>query len=272
MRSNIHAELFIGIAIVSGCGRIGFGSSVDATADAGQGGDTSGSASCPGMTTVFDEDGDLVGDPCDVCPHVVDAAQDDSDGDGVGDACDPEPLVARQSIRFFTGFNGDVAEWDGGGPLVGGQFVADVLAADSLSLLNIPVETCLFQVGGRITAVGSTATSQLYVGASPSAGVLWYIELIDDGIGRRRSLMHGASGSFDELQTVRETTQPIEPGPVELAISLGNDEVSGHIDTAGSFPVTLSKSGVGPVTGTAAQLYVSDLSAVFDYAIIIDTQ
>jgi hypothetical protein len=35
-----------------------------------------------------DDDGDGLGDPCDVCPQVADPEQRDTDGDGRGDACD----------------------------------------------------------------------------------------------------------------------------------------------------------------------------------------
>jgi hypothetical protein len=99
---------------------------------------------------------------------------------------------------------------------------------------------------------------------------MYYVELIDDGSGRRRSLMHVVNTTYTELQGVQESIA-IEPGPVELMLSIGSDDISAHINTAGAFPVTLSTSGTGTVLGAQVVLYVSDLSAVFDYAIMIDT-
>jgi hypothetical protein len=56
-----------------------------------------------------DEDGDLVGDPCDNCPTVANADQTDlAEGelqfpDGVGDACDPRPTRAGdKENQLFT--------------------------------------------------------------------------------------------------------------------------------------------------------------------------
>lgn len=44
-----------------------------------------------------DEDGDGVGDACDVCPTVEDPDQRDGDGDGTGDAC--EPVECGDGVR-----------------------------------------------------------------------------------------------------------------------------------------------------------------------------
>jgi hypothetical protein len=49
-----------------------------------------------------DEDGDKIGDACDLCPQVADTGAD-TDGDKIGDACDPEPGTAN-SIFLYNGF------------------------------------------------------------------------------------------------------------------------------------------------------------------------
>jgi hypothetical protein len=270
VRSSIRTGLVAVAVLASGCGRLGFTlGDDDATGDGGA--DAAGPASCPGMTTVFDEDGDLVGDPCDVCPHVADPGQEDGDGDRVGDACDPEPENARQSIRFFDGFNDDPPEWDRGGPLVGGQLQNDVLGTDTISRLNIPTGTSLLQARGRIIEVGSAATQQIFLGTRPAANVMYYVELIDEGAGRRRSLMHVDNGAYTELQSIEEPSATIQPGPVEIMLSIGTDELAARIDTAAASPALLSATGTGTIDGTDAALYVSDLSVVFDYIVMIET-
>jgi len=51
------------------------------------------------------EDSDLQGNACDLCPHLTnDAVDSDSDSDGVGDACDPQPGLANTWL-YFEGFD-----------------------------------------------------------------------------------------------------------------------------------------------------------------------
>lgn len=49
---------------------------------------TGSSDTCPVDVTIPDGDGDLVCDPDDLCPAVVDPLNADVDADGIGDACD----------------------------------------------------------------------------------------------------------------------------------------------------------------------------------------
>lgn len=65
----------------------------------------------PCMDLTHDEDGDGIGDGCDICPTVADPAQPDAGeerslqfADGIGDACDPRPSVGgdvRVALHAF---------------------------------------------------------------------------------------------------------------------------------------------------------------------------
>lgn len=59
----------------------------------------------------YDEDGDGLGDVCDLCPHLG-VATDDSDGDGLGNLCDPDSL-AVDCVVLFDGFNDKLTAWGG---------------------------------------------------------------------------------------------------------------------------------------------------------------
>lgn len=48
-----------------------------------------------------DEDGDVVPDACDNCPHVANPTQPNSDGDDLGDACDPRPADPTSALVAF---------------------------------------------------------------------------------------------------------------------------------------------------------------------------
>ncbi|MBA3392858.1 MAG: hypothetical protein H0T89_09445 [Deltaproteobacteria bacterium] len=257
------------------CGRLGFESVspevTDAPLDDVLDVDAAPRASCPGMADVPDEDADLVGDPCDRCPHVADATQPDGDGDGVGDACDPAPADPRQRLRFFHGFNTALPQWSGGGQLVGGQLVLDMLTGESVSILSIPTTgATTLQMAGSILAVGAP-TPQLFLGIDIRPEDLYYAELISDNdIGRRRSLMHAIDDVFTEYEGVRETNA-IQPGPFLFALAIGTDRIDAIVETAGASPAVLGATGTGVLNGRQGVMFVGRLSVVIDYAILIET-
>lgn len=104
---------------------------------------------------VPDEDGDLVDDRIDVCPHVADPAQSDDDLDGVGDACDNCPIVANTQQE-------DVLDGDG----VGDECDPHPdKTGDCLRLLDSFLAPDAFATNWTVTAV---AGGQL--GVTPQAG------------------------------------------------------------------------------------------------------
>jgi hypothetical protein len=87
-------------------GSSGSGDAPPGTVDTDNDGKPDTSDNCPKVANndQFDEDGDKIGDACDLCPQVSDTGAD-ADGDKIGDACDPEPGTAN-SIWLYNGFTG----------------------------------------------------------------------------------------------------------------------------------------------------------------------
>lgn len=259
------------VSVLAGCGRIGFDDQAPAGGDAGRG--DAGLAACPGTSMLApDEDGDLVGNLCDVCPHVADPGQADGDGDRVGDACDPEPSIGRQRIVFFDGFDGPVVGWTTPPVIAGGRAQLAVLGGSVVLTLELPTTTSLVAFAGEILAVGTAPAlyKHLYVGTSPQPGLLYYLELIDDGSGRRRSLMRDDGGVYTELQGQTEGGTPIEAGPFQSRFETGTDGFGGSLDYAGT-DSTMSTDMLGPIAGASSELFAKDLSVALDYVIQIDT-
>ncbi|CAN5742628.1 hypothetical protein BH11MYX2_BH11MYX2_16770 [soil metagenome] len=152
------------LALLSGCGRLGFAGDATSNGDGDVGDDA---RVCTPIG--HDEDGDGIDDGCDGCPSVADSEQLDSDGDGVTEPCDPRPTIAGDKIASFEGFGGAdgftlPSPWTGEGaasvqdddvvlPATIGTRDAAILSPVALG------QTDLFRWSG-IIAVGSCTSSE----------------------------------------------------------------------------------------------------------------
>jgi len=109
-----------------------------------------------------DEDGDLVDDSVDLCPHLAGDAQVDSDGDGIGDDCDLDPSRAGDHARLYT-FRDGIEDL-----LVSGQFTHDAergaielgaLTGEEHALLS-PVTTSSVLIDVGVTVLENALETQ----------------------------------------------------------------------------------------------------------------
>jgi hypothetical protein len=102
---------------------------------------------CEGScSTVFDLDGDGLGDICDNCPSTPNVGQEDQDADGLGDLCDNCPVTINPNQADIDGDAvGDLCDNcpdafnPGQGPVVFGQTV--VFETEDIFSWPVPVET-----------------------------------------------------------------------------------------------------------------------------------
>lgn len=266
----MSARLSLAITLVlSGCGRVAFdGMSDAATSDSFVVADAAGDATsrvCP-PTLMFDEDSDSVDDSCDVCPHLVENQQD-TDGDGVGDPCDPQPFIAAEYIAWFDGFHAVLPEWETNNPLVDGQMVIDVTTTSSSSVINLGGSHWRIHVGGDIFTVGPTP-QQFFIAGQVTPNESYYVEVINSGSGRRRSLMHSVDAMYTELDGVTDTGMAIPSGPLGVELTNVPDQLGGVIGLAPDTTFMFGP-GLGTVETYRYVLYVAGMSVALDYALVI---
>ena len=156
------------LVAVAACGRFGFEPVDDAR------------NTCGG----HDEDGDGIGDTCDVCPHIADPDQADSDGDGVGDACDPHPAEPRDRIAFFDPFVAPDPNWTTFGEpfsYANDALIFDATGAGYSTLLRpTAIANDTFQFGAHFDGASSGDRQVTLIGQS-AGNPYYYCELYDSG-------------------------------------------------------------------------------------------
>jgi hypothetical protein len=161
---------FLALVVLAACGRSHFDvvsdpHGMDALEDP-----------CPG----HDEDGDGVGDACDVCPHVPDPLQEDRDGDGVGDACDPNPETPSERIALFDPFLTHDPQWESDAQIEFGSDSVRIPPTGGSTTLTRPLEFLRYEIAGELVGFGAQPLHQFYLGVNGPNGELWYGEMLDD--------------------------------------------------------------------------------------------
>lgn len=224
----------------------------------------------------FDEDRDLIGDACDLCPPYGTMADNkDSDGDGVGDGCDPDPNAIGNHIVMFNGFGSSdvlgaminpVANW------TVGNGVAHVMASGNTSVPHVLTYT-LPTNGGAETVLARFQLTGIGANRPDGVGVVtqWF-PASQNGIGCWVGY---------ETQTNTGNLKLFEL-VVAAPKGLANDEFlvgdmySIDLTRRGDTLKCSEKNAVSPIQsttsfrGTQAGLLVKGVDASFEWLLIVD--
>ncbi len=253
----------IAIAVLLvGCGRIAFAPMDDAS----HGIDTQ--TSC---LEGHDEDGDLLVDGCDGCPHIADPSQRDSDGDGVGDACDPRPATNGERIALFQPFTHQSGDWAAVGPTVsydGESLVVDARGGGLALYHALVAGDDLLRYRIRIGA-GRVGIRKITLAVSEDPP-FYYCEVFDNG----SSAVLQLTETYDGNVYTPVVQSPATPLLERTDIFLSLDQRAGKVTCATSWPATM-QTITGPMPNIAGKqiiLVLEGIEAKLDYFVHIRSE
>lgn len=251
-------KFWTALLLLASCGRVGFDGSGDARDDS--------SMPCREPLSGRDEDGDMVDNSCDGCPHVADASQLDGDGDGVGDVCDPAPSTGGQRIVFFDPFDAPRSEWMDPASMVlaDGALVVDARnSAIDYELLVTPMDDTVILRGVIDSAAGFP--EQVTITVVTATAFLHYCELYKNGPTIKFGLVQSTAIGFTTHDSI-DLPPPLAPGELDLTLVHTPPQVSCVRPAARTLNGTLLPGGGTPanfrVRATALAVRFTSLTVI----------